>query len=789
MSSYPLPSISTLSQVLAAATPIDPGLLAEDGMPPPLSSNHTHRSTSGYSSFERSAARDDDSRWDGYNEQPSTSSRNIQPWDQDYHDDHVTSRSASPPRKKRPRQSKGRQGNTVSELEGFDPSQELEYSHPSQDPKLGPIFVHPQPNAAQACVRCHRIKRKCDNARPRCAGCEKSDVACVFELSAATSGFVHQLKAESSGLHAQISAAHQRIAELESLLSQNAGHTSSDPWQPRDSFPIISESRTSPLRIAETFTTADFATLAQSVLTPHTEQVQLNQTIHQPLPEYASAKASVDTFFDRCSLSYPLLGKAELLHDLDELYLRKSQEIDPSKLAPLSEVTAGKDVIVLMVIAIGTIIGERVSSLVKGSSRTYKTLAMSGFSSVVNRKDILSVQALILLGIYSLYDPSDISLWHVVGLGSRIAVEVGLHRHQDSPSKEAEQRKRVFWSLYSLDRLISNALGRPFALPDADIDVERPSPLPEDGRIDSVPTTVVTDHIINLRQLSGRIYTALYSVSSQHNSSDQTDRDGILSDLLFKLDANSTISIDGGKKANTINHNTWLTLASHQIRCDLYRPSALYPTPSDDGLSELYQSSSRCVELYLDIWRNNRLAYNAINVYAQLVATFALVYSLAEFDGRQIDGEWREEVVRRLSHCQEILKIFGKVLPGSVKYSEVFERICATLASKYRTNGDVKSTNATTGSRWSSRRQNGASTDTYTSSSKITTAAQVTTEGVEAIIPGTSRAEAWEAMMDLWRSGMDLSMDLTALEALSDQAEIAGRAKASGELELIERLF
>lgn len=70
------------------------------------------------------------------------------------------------------------------------PEGDLEYMHPSQDPKLGPVFVHPGPNAAQACVRCHRIKRKCDTGKPRCAGCTKADVPCVFELTPATSAYV-----------------------------------------------------------------------------------------------------------------------------------------------------------------------------------------------------------------------------------------------------------------------------------------------------------------------------------------------------------------------------------------------------------------------------------------------------------------------------------------------------------------------------------------------------------------------------------------------------------------------
>lgn len=77
----------------------------------------------------------------------------------------------------------------ITDPSGLDDTQlaEAEYEDPSRDWRLGPVFVQPPKGTAQACVRCHRIKRKCDGGRPRCAGCAKADVACVFELSPATS--------------------------------------------------------------------------------------------------------------------------------------------------------------------------------------------------------------------------------------------------------------------------------------------------------------------------------------------------------------------------------------------------------------------------------------------------------------------------------------------------------------------------------------------------------------------------------------------------------------------------
>lgn len=109
----------------------------------------------------------------------------------------------------------------------------VEYAtSPLEDTRAGPVYVHPPQGTVQACVRCHGIKRKCEALewrlrsevgtsntgegtivnpsgfqagmgavpvvsssmggviwdRPRCSGCDKADVPCVFELGAASSG-------------------------------------------------------------------------------------------------------------------------------------------------------------------------------------------------------------------------------------------------------------------------------------------------------------------------------------------------------------------------------------------------------------------------------------------------------------------------------------------------------------------------------------------------------------------------------------------------------------------------
>lgn len=92
---------------------------------------------------------------------------------------------AGPPRKKPRKRGSTAKGKTAT-ASIFESGAVTEYEDPSHDFRAGVIYVHAGPTAAQACMRCHAIKRKCDNNRPRCSGCSKSDEPCAYEMNPAT---------------------------------------------------------------------------------------------------------------------------------------------------------------------------------------------------------------------------------------------------------------------------------------------------------------------------------------------------------------------------------------------------------------------------------------------------------------------------------------------------------------------------------------------------------------------------------------------------------------------------
>lgn len=77
-----------------------------------------------------------------------------------------------------------------------------------------------------------------------------------------------------------------------------------------------------------------------------------------------------------------------------------------------------------------------------------------------------------------------------IGIALRMALSLGLHQEvtdQEMDEASREQRRRIWWSTYSMERLLCVTSGHPISIQDDDIDVLSPRPLVgEDGRVASV---------------------------------------------------------------------------------------------------------------------------------------------------------------------------------------------------------------------------------------------------------------------------------------------------------------
>jgi hypothetical protein len=164
-----------------------------------------------------------------------------------------------------------------------------------------------------------------------------------------------------------------------------------------------------------------------------------------------------------------------------------------------------------------------------------------GSSSSEGFGGLEELQAVLLLASFALLRPVAPGLWYIVGVATRLAVDLGLHYEDgagiDSATKDGNQaqsridarergrrewvrdiRRRLWWCVYSFDRLVATCVGRPFGISDQAISTEFPSMMDDkyitkSGLLtppDGAPTYKhVAFHYFKLRLLQSEIHDVL----------------------------------------------------------------------------------------------------------------------------------------------------------------------------------------------------------------------------------------------------------------------------------------
>jgi len=106
--------------------------------------------------------------------------------------------------------------------------------------------------------------------------------------------------------------------------------------------------------------------------------------------------------------------------------------------------------------------------------------AGSRLIELMDQTTIASVQTCILLGSYYVYHGKPTLSFSLLGATIRTAQAIGLHRQPLRGDLESiEERKRVWWTIYTWDRFASVTYGRPLGINDKDCNVTQPVDISE----------------------------------------------------------------------------------------------------------------------------------------------------------------------------------------------------------------------------------------------------------------------------------------------------------------------
>ncbi|KAK0638952.1 fungal-specific transcription factor domain-containing protein [Cercophora newfieldiana] len=154
----------------------------------------------------------------------------------------------------------------------------------------------------------------------------------------------------------------------------------------------------------------------------------------------------------------------------------------------------------------------------------YFTQALQLLPDAHEEGSILCVETLALVGYFMQNMNRHDAAFLYIGMALRMAISLGLHQEVSSSDdltglgldEEArEHRRRVWWSIYSLDRILSVKSGNPITIHDKDIGVNLPSRHP--GETEYCPA-VVLRHYTELSRILGEVTKCIYRKSAKPRS-------------------------------------------------------------------------------------------------------------------------------------------------------------------------------------------------------------------------------------------------------------------------------
>lgn len=336
----------------------------------------------------------------------------------------------------------------------------------------------------------------------------------------------------------------------------------------------------------------------------------------------------IDVFFDHRWPQLPILHKSTLI----------KQHYDPVSKGLRASKTSFFQV--YMVLAIAASEKPRLSNGLSVSHSHFFKLAIRDLDNVMGSDEFQCIQCLLLLCMYGSNEPQRINMWYTVGLALRLAVGIDLHRQESisgADKKHAELSKRLFWSIYVVDRSLSVAMGRPLSIQDADITMPEPLQLTDDQLgvydVPPVPPNPITGiqdtstflHIIKLRRLSAEIYSSFHSAGN--TPIDNESLDVLRQHYSGKLGEWLITAPHYILTPSTWQSPEWFQLAYHHAILSLYRPSHTAPIASIHALNLCANSSISLLSSYSSLYAKNKICHTFVALHSIFMAAVTMLYT------------------------------------------------------------------------------------------------------------------------------------------------------------------
>ncbi|KAF7174692.1 hypothetical protein CNMCM7691_003378 [Aspergillus felis] len=382
-------------------------------------------------------------------------------------------------------------------------------------------------------------------------------------------------------------------------------------------------------------------------------------------------------YLTRLHVRYPFLDRAELwkLHGARwRLAKTKREELTKAERFGLFKL--------YLMYAIGATTIQLSEKYTYVPPEQYYMTALQQVPSMCEVRSIENIEAMTLLVVYHLRSASSHGLWYIIGLAMRTAIDLGLHRKANEINLDpwtAQMRRRLFWTIYYLERVISMSLGRPFSIADRQIDlplpvdvdddVQDPSILTAPPRTDRITSLTFAIYLFELRRIDSRIQHKIYRADRPlHTLRSKMDR------LFIELEEwkRSAVQRFSGSDLDypMLHYNRALRL--------LIQPFLPSLPLSDPYYHICLRAAGDICQTHKRLHQTLGYGHSFLAVQTIFMAGITLLYAL----WTHTDQVWSVQMSNDIRACSTVLFVMGERAAWVKKYRDAFEMLVNAAMEK-----------------------------------------------------------------------------------------------------------
>ncbi|EXF74252.1 chitin deacetylase 1 [Colletotrichum fioriniae PJ7] len=307
--------------------------------------------------------------------------------------------------------------------------------------------------------------------------------------------------------------------------------------------------------------------------------------------------------------------------------------------------------------------------------------ALQHISAARESRTVQNIEAMTLLVMFHLRSTSSHGLWYMIGLAMRTSIDLGLHRaahEQNLDDPLVQRRRRLFWSVYSLERTIAVSLGRPLSIADNQIDVELPNSIINGSPSASI---IVGNDItlalvlFKLRRIESKIHHSVYRTDKTLDAL-RPKLDRLHQKLKFWRD-----SLTDWIPAGHPDLNYALLLYNRALRL-LIQPFLPILPGTDPFYGLCMRAAGDICQAHKRLHQTLDYGHSFIAVQTVFVAGVTLVYGI----WTQGNALWSVAVSNDIRACSLVLFVMSERAPWVRRYRDAFEVLVNAAMEKLQDN-------------------------------------------------------------------------------------------------------